>query len=377
MMEIKITECKSKKEILQFIKAQWLFYKSDKNFVPPLIMDRQKLLDTQKNPFYKHAKIKLMLAYSGDEIVGRIAAITNENHNKTHNDKVGFFGFFESVNDQKVADKLFDSARDFLKASGMDTMRGPVHPSMNDENGLLISGVDEPPVILMCYNPPYYKKLIEDYGFAKAMDTYAYILDSNNYASDKMKRLQGMVRDRYNIKIRSIELKDKAGFKRDVAILKDVYNKAWELNWGHVMMTGEEFDFLANDLKQIADPKFALICEIDGKPAGFALAVPDINQSLIHNKSGGILTGIWHLLTKKSKIDTVRVIVLGLLPEYRRTGADAVMYWEIGQAALNNGIRRGEASWILENNEMMKKGLETTMNAEIYKTYRLFDKKIA
>lgn len=369
----KVTEASGKKK---FINCQWDFYKGDKNWVPPIKMDRQKLLDEKKNPFYKHSDIQLFLAYDNGKIVGRIAAITNDNHNKIHNDKVGFFGFFECIDSQDVANALFKAAEEWLVAKGMTDIRGPLNPSTNDESGLLVDSFDQPAVILMTYNPPYYPKLIENYGFKKEKDLLAYILHHDTYASEKLSRMQKIVRERKGITIRSINFKNKEKFKEDVKTVKDIYNAAWQPNWGFVKMTDEEFDFLANDLKTIAEPKLTLIAEIKGKPVGFALSLPDINQALIYNRGGGILGAVWCLMTKKKKIDLTRIIVLGVLPEYQSSGVDAVLYHEIGETAYELNMPKGEASWILEDNQMMRRGLETTMKGEVYKTYRIYQKEM-
>lgn len=363
-------------ETLRFIKSQWLFYKDQPHWVPPMLMDRKKLLNVHKNPFFKHSEMQLFFAERDGQIVGRIAAITNYNHNKEHTDKVGFFGFFECIDDQGVATALFTAAEQWLSDNGMDTARGPVNPSMNDECGLLVDGFDGPPVILMTYNPPYYANLIEGAGYGKSQDLYAYLLRNQNYASDKMKRLFDVIVKRHELVFRGFDFKNMPVFKRDVATLKYIYNEAWERNWGFVKFTDEEFDFLAADLKQIADPNLVFIVESKGRIAGFCLALPDVNQSLIHNKNGGLLQGAYHLLTKSKKIDLCRIIVLGVLPEFRNTGIDAAIYMEIGQRAKERGILLGEASWILESNEMMNKGLTTTMHGERYRTYRLYDKSL-
>lgn len=375
-MGLNVKAIDNKKEVNKFIDAQYLFYKNDKNFVAPLKMDRQKLLNIDKNPFFKHSDIQMFLAERDGKVVGRIAGITNDNHNKTHNDNLGFFGFFECEDNVETAKALFKEAEKWLKSKGKDAIRGPVNPSMNDEVGMLVDGFDSPPVILMTYNPKYYMNLIEKSGYAKEKDLLAYHLVNKDYISDKMKRLNDLIRDKFKITIRNVNFKDKTQFKKDVATLKHVYNQAWQPNWGFVKMTDEEFDFLADDLKQIADPIYTMIAEVDGKVAGFALGLPDINQTLIHNKSGGIVSGLWHLLTKKSKINMLRIIVLGVLPEYQKTGVDSVLYWEMGTRGIPKGITQGEASWILEDNEMMKKGLTTTMKGKVYKTYRLYQKKI-
>lgn len=375
-MSFTIRPVSSSADVLKFIKSQWNFYNNDPNWVAPIIADRKKLLDTKKNPFYKHASMQLFLAEDNGRIVGRIAAIVNDNHNKTHNDKVGFFGFFECADDQKVADALFDAAADWLRKKGMTDIRGPVNPSMNDECGLLVEGFDSPAVVLMTYNPPYYARLIEKAGYSKVKDLYAYLLRQEDYRSEKLQRLQNVIRERNKLVIREVDFKHKEQFRKDVTTIKDLYNSAWQPNWGFVKMTDEEFDFLAKDLKQIADQRYTVIAESDGKPVGFMLALPDINQSLIYQKKGHLPGAIWHLLTKKKKINTLRIIVLGVLPQYQGRGIDAVLYHEAGARGLPNGITQGEASWILEDNVEMNHALQHAMHGTRYKTYRMYQKAL-
>lgn len=375
-MKFTIRPVKSASDKMLFIKSQWNFYNGDPNFVPPIIEDRKKLLNTEKNPFYKHSRIQLFLAESNNVIVGRIAAIINDNHNIEHDDKVGFFGFFECVNDQAVANALLDAAGAWLKEHGMQQIRGPVNPSMNDEAALLVEGFDSPPQVLMTYNPQYYQALLENYGMHKVMDLFAYILHNATYQSEKMKRMVNLLRERTGITIRSMDFKNKANFKRDTAILKNIFNAAWEKNWGFVKITDDEFDFLVNDLKQVAEPSLVLIAEHQGKPVGFAITLPNINEALIHNKKGSLLGALWHLVTKKKKITSVRIFVLGLLPEFRNKGIDTLMYAETADAAHKLGCDTGEASWILESNEAMNKALTQIMQASKYKTYRIYERDI-
>lgn len=363
-------------DTMPFIKAQWLFYNGDPNWVPPLIMDRKKLLNQKVNPFYKHAQLQMFLAERDGKVVGRIAAITNERHNALHHDTIGFFGFFECIDDQAVANALFDAAKQWLRSKGKTDIRGPVNPSMNDETGLLVDGFDGPPVLLMTYNPPYYEKLIKGAGLDKVKDLYAYMLYTADWQSDKLARLADIVKERNAVTFRNLNLSDKTQFKRDVETLREIYNTAWEKNWGFVKMTNEEFDFLAADLKQIANPEYAFIAESHGKIAGFLLAVPDVNYCLRHNKSGGLLTGLYHLLTKRKKIRLIRLIVLGVLPEFRGTGIDAAMYTEIARRAKRDNLIGAEASWILEDNDMMNRGLTQTMKGHRYRTYRLFQSSL-
>jgi hypothetical protein len=373
MSKVIIETVSSKKDLLDFIKFSWKIYKNDKYWVPPLIFDRKKLFDKAIHPFFKHAEMEFFLARRNGELVGRIASIKNDLHNKYHNDKVGFFGFFESINDQEVANALFDSAKKWLKGKGLTEMRGPANPSSNEEYGMLIDGFDDEPRIMMTYNPKYYLELCNNYGFTKAKDLYAYKLENKKViASDKLRRVAEIAQKRSGIKISQINMKD---FDNELEKVKLVYNKAWAPNWGFIPMTDEEIDAMAKDLKQIIEPSLVLFGEIDNKIVGFSLVLLDYNY-IFKQMNGKLFPfGIIKLLTQKKKIKWARILTLGIIPEYQKRGLDAVFYWEIVQRAANIGIFLGEASWILEDNDMMNRGAET-MNGEIYKKYRIYEIKI-
>lgn len=372
MSAVTIRPVRTSADEMKFIKFLWKIYKDDPHWVPPLIMDRKKLIDKKKNPFYQHSEMELFLAERDGEIVGRIGAIVNYNHNKEHEDKVGFFGFYESVNDQEVANALFDEAKNYLRSKGMTQMRGPANPSVNDEYGLLVDAFDKSPVVLMTYNPPYYASLFEKYGLKKLKDLYAYLLSQDSVYSERLTRFNEIVKQREGLTFRSLNMKD---FKGDVDRIKEIYNKAWSRNWGAVPMTNAEFDALAKDLKPLVVPDLVIIAEAKGKTIGFALSLPDINIALKYNKSGRLLTGLWHLYTKKKKINLVRIIVLGVVPEHQRSGAAGVLFYETAARAKKLGYQYGEASWVLEDNVMMNRAAEM-MNATRYKTYRLYEMNI-
>jgi GNAT superfamily N-acetyltransferase len=355
-----------------FINFLWTIYKDNPNWVPPLKMDRKKLIDRKKNPFYSHSDMELFLAERGGQVVGRIGAIVNYNHIKEHNEQIGFFGFFESVNDQEVANLLFDKAKEYLRSKGMTAMRGPANPSVNDEYGLLVDGFNLSPVVLMTYNPSYYVPLIESYGFTKLKDLYAYKLSQETVYTDRLVRFNELIRQKEGLTFRSINMKE---FKQEVDKVKEIYNKAWSKNWGAVPMTDTEFDALAADLKMVLEPELILMAEVKGKPIGFGLSLPDINIPLKYNKSGGLLTGLYHLFTKKKKIDLVRIIVLGVIPEYQRTGAAGVLFYETAVRAKKLGYKYGEASWVLEDNLMMNRAAEM-MSGVRYKTYRIYEMQV-
>ena len=375
-MSCEIIPITDKKGLKCFIKSQWLFYKGDKNFVPPMIAEDMKLFDRNKNPLWEHADYQLFLAKRNGEIVGRIAAVENKLHNEIHQDKVGFFGFFECVNEQEVANKLFDACQKWLLARNLNIMRGPANPTFNDVIGLLLEGFDSPPVTLSPYTPKYYLTLCEGAGFCKAKDLYAYKMREENFRSEKLLRMFDVVKQRTNATIRELDFKNKVQLAKDVRALKQIYNAAWQPNWGFVKMTDKEFDALVQQLVPVAEPKLTFIVQIDDKPIGFALGLPDINQALIYNKSGSTLGAVYHLLTKKKKIDSFRIIVLGVLPEYQRTGVDILLYHKFGESANELGIHYGDASWILEDNEMMNRALTGTVNGQIYKKFRIYEKSI-
>lgn len=374
-MPISITPVRTARQLNRFIGMVWDIYKGDPNWVPPVKFDRKRLLNRQKNPFWQHSQFEMFLAERDGQVVGRVAAIINGNHNATYGDKVGFFGFFESINDQEVANRLLAAAQQWLAERGMEVMRGPVNPSLNDEAGLLVEGFDDPPQILMTYNPKYYSTVIETFGLAKSKDMFAYRL-TRSFLTEKIQRVQSAVRQREGLTIRSVDFSDKTAFQRDVETIKDIYNMAWQANWGFVKMTDAEFDFIAKDLKQLADPDFVLIAEANGQPVGFALGLPDINQVLIQNKSGGLLGAILAMLRFRKRINRGRIFILGVIPRFQRLGIDAVLYYEVGTRMVDGkGYREGEASWVVEDNVMMNRAAQM-MNGELYKRYRLYDKII-
>ncbi len=370
MSSIKIIPVISEKQRMQFIKFPWKIYKNDPYWVPHLIADRKKILDKNKNPFFKHAEMEMFLAEKNGELVGRIAAIKNDLHNQHHNDKIGFVGFFECINDQEVANILFDTAKKWLKEKGMDTMRGPANPSSNDEWGLLVDGFEDSPRLLMPYNPKYYIGLFENYGFQKVKDLLAFKIEHDKLMqSEKLKRGAEIVKQRYKLEISQLNMKD---LKGELDKVKFVYNKAWAPNWGFVPLTDEEIDAMAVDLKQIVEPSLVLFGKINDQLVGFAFVMLDYNQVFKQMNGKLFPFNFLKLFTKKKEISWARIITLGLIPEFQKKGLDSLFYWEIVNRAAKLGIKLGEASWILEDNEMMRRGI-VLMNGEEYKRYRVYD----
>jgi hypothetical protein len=373
---VKIRKVENEQDKMRFIKLPWEIYRGDSNWVPPLIFDVRNNLNPQKNPFFKHSEIDFYLAEKDGKLVGRIAAIKNDNHNNFYKDKAGFFGFFETIDDEEVSDLLLDTACDWCKNKGFDTILGPVNPSTNDECGLLIDGFDSPPVFLMTYNPKHYINKIENFGFEKAKDLYAYDISSdvinNEKLMAKLERMAALIQKRYGVTLRKINMKDLTG---EVRKIEDVYNSAWEENWGFVPITTDEFDYMANSLKAVVDEDLVMFAEIDGKPVGFSLSLPDFNQ-VLKKMNGRLLPfGIFKLLTGKKKINNLRVIIMGVKPEFQKKGIDSLFYLETVKAGNRNHYRGAEISWVLEDNMPMRMTAEN-LGAKIYKTYRIYQKKL-
>ncbi len=341
MSQIEIKPVVNNRDLIRFIKVPWKIYQDDPNWVPPLIMDRKKLLNRKKNPFYQHAEMEMLIAYKDGQPVGRIAAITNENHNKFQEDNNGFFGFYESINDPEVTAALLDQTRQWLISKGKDGMLGPLNPSTNDELGLLIEGFKTPPYIMMCHNPAYYQTLLENYGLKKAKDLFAWYVDlRERELPEKLLRVAETVTSKYGITIRNITLKK---LDQDLELVREVYNNAWSKNWGFVPLTPEEINYIANDLKQIAREELILLAERDHRPIAFSMTLPNINEVLIKIRNGRLFpTGFLTLLTGLKKVTTCRVITLGVVRELQTIGLGAVLYLRDDPAGqeTRHGCRR-------------------------------------
>lgn len=365
----------SKKDKKAFVLFTQEVYKNNTNWVQPLTMDIMPKLDTKTHPFFLNGSMQLFMAYqvSDNKIVGRIAAITNKAHNDVHNDNVGFFGFFECINNQEVANLLFDTAAKWLKNRNYSSMQGPASPSSNYEYGLLTEGFDDPPRLMMSYNPPYYQNLIENYGFDIAKKLVAYrLVRERSLSNEKIVRVAKLARERAGLQIRQANLKN---LKEEVKNIKEIYNKAWALNWGFVPLSDAEIDAMAKELGMLADKEFVLFGYINDQLVGFALAMRDYNF-IIKQMNGNLFPfNFLKIFTQKNKIKWSRVITLGILPEYQRKGLDAVFYYELLKGAEKLGIELAEASWILEDNLMMNRGA-IALEGEIYKRYNVYDKEL-
>jgi len=374
MSNLTIRTVQTKKELKDFIRFVWKINNGDPNWVPPLMMDRLRVLDKKKNPFFKHAEAEYFLAYRNGEIVGRIAAITNQNHNDFHKDNTGFFGFLEGINDPEVFGALLEEAKKWVKNKGKDFMMGPMNPSTNDEIGFLIEGFDTPPYFMMTHNPPYYNDLMQKLGYEKVKDVFAIYVHRDFFVvSEKLKAVAQATREKFGITLRTVRLKD---FDEELERVRTVYNNAWSRNWGFVPMTPEEFDFIADDFRRLLDPELVFIAEIKDRPVGFSLALPDYNQVFKKIPNGRLFPfGFITFLTARKKIDSLRVITLGVVQEFQHAGIGGMFYLETFERGIKRGYKSAEMSWILEDNDLMLKAA-TLMGGRKYKTYRIYGTKL-
>lgn len=370
---LKIIPVQTKKDLNNFIKLPYNIYKNYKYWVPPLNIDIKGRLSEKHNPFFEFSSQQLFLAIKNKECVGRIAAIENTLHNKIHNERAGFFGYFECIDDQDTANLLFDTAKKWLNERNINIIKGPANPSSNDEYGLLVDGFNDYPRLMMPYNPEYYIKLIENYGFTKAHDLYAYELVSDTVLStEKLIRGVELVKQRTGVKIRNLKLKS---INSELELVKKIYNQAWAPNWGFVPFTENQINQAAKDLKPLIDENLVLFAEINDQAVGFALVMPDYNE-IFKDLNGRLFPfGIFKLLLRRKKIQWARILILGLIPEFQKKGLDSLLYFEITKRARERGILRGEGSWILDDNEMINKGMQS-IGGKIYKKYRIYELEI-
>jgi hypothetical protein len=374
--DVVVTPVTTAAEKKAFIRFQYELYDDLPNFIPPLEMDRKNVLDPKKNPWFRFGTAQLFLARRGGKIVGRIAAIEDPRYNEFHGTKTGWFGFFECVNDVGVAQALLDTAEAWVKARGLTSIMGPASFSSNGEWAFLAEGFDKPPAIMMPYNPPYYLKLVEACGFTKAKDLWAWKIDIQGELPEKVARIAEKVKQREGLVVREASLKD---WDNEIRRIKDIYNSAWEKNWGFVPMTDEEFDHMGQELKLILNPKLVLFAEVNGQPVAFCITILDANQAI--KKANGRLTtfgmpiGLVKMLLELKRIKQGRLIAMGIKREYRKRGLDSVLMLETFKATKALGWWGGEIGWTLEDNDMVNRAIEV-FGCEKYKTYRVYEKSL-
>jgi len=375
--KIEVSEVTSRRERDAFIKFPWQIYANDPAWVPPLILERKAFLDRKRHPFYRHGDAALFLARKDGKILGRIIASDDPNYNSLHESNVGCFGLFECIDERDVSAALFEAAASWLRKRGRDEMIGPIDYSTNYVCGLLIDGFQFPPTILTAHNPPYYRQLIESCGFTKAKDWYAWWFADPSKVVGHLRRLATRVHRQRPVTLRSANLKN---LRDESRRLREIYNQAWEKNWGFVPFTAAEIEFMTHELKPLLVPEFAWIAEIGNEPVGLTLCLPDINV-VLRELNGrltrfGLPIGLIKLLLYKKRIKKGRLIALGVVEKYRRAGiAEMLVLRVMEETMIKRGIT-GELSMTLEDNFMINRFLEA-IGAHRYKTYRIYRKSIA
>jgi len=375
-MPLELRPATSRADLRRFVAFPYALYDQRRhpNWVPPLRLAVYDALDQKKNPFYRDAERALFLALRDGEVVGRIAAIENRAYNAFHGNRIGFFGFFECVDDQGVADLLFRVAGDWLGARGLDTMQGPMNPSTNYECGLLVEGFENRPTFMTAWNPPYYDALCTRAGLAKAKDLLAFWFPATEPGYELpefVQRQAARALEEGRMEFRDL---DPRHFDREVAACWEIYNDAWEKNWGFVPMARPEFEHMAKDMKHLLWPELAFMAWVNGKPAGFMLAVPDYNEALRHNRSGRLFPfGLLRMLWGKRTIRTARVMALGVKREFRSRSILALFTTEVMRRGLAMGKIGAEASWLLEDNQLIVKPMRA-MGARERMRWRVYER---
>lgn len=359
------------RERRQFVNFPWKLYEGDPNWVPPLVMEQRGLLGYRRHPFHDEAEVQTFLATRDGRVCGRIAAIHNRAYNRHVGENWGFFGFFESVDDPESANLLLDAARDWLAQRGARTIRGPANPSLNYECGLLVEGFHSPPTFMMTYNKPYYGKLIENWGYHKAQDLYAFWghIDMVSKLDKKLYFISQEAKARFNVKVRAMNPRN---FREEVQMFLRVYNAAMAGSWSFSPLSPAEIKVLAAGLQHLIAPELAVIAEVDGEPIGACLGLLDYNPRI--KKINGRLFpfGFLRLIRNKREITKMRVLSINVVPEYQRWGLGVVLLGGLIKPMQNWGMLEAEFSWVLESNTLSRGSLEKG-GAKLDKTYRMYD----
>lgn len=351
----------------EFIRLPFKLYDSSPQWVPPLLREIKDQF-SQRNPFLGHAKVQPFIAVRRGKTIGRIVAILNQGYIDQYGSMTGFFGFFESVDEEEVARALFEAAGQWLLTQGMERMQGPMNFSSNEEWGSLIEGFDEPPMVMMPYNAPYHQSLYETCDFVKAKDLYAYIAEVPDRLPEKVYRV-ARVAEKQGITVRQISIRS---LESEMRIFRSIYNSAWEKNWGFMPLTDEEIAHTARRLKPVIVPELALIAECKGEPVGFMMFLPDYNYVLKRLNGRLLPFGVVKALYYAGKISDARLLLLGIRARFRRRGVDSLLFMEGLKGLHAKGFRRMELSWVLEDNYPVQRVIET-MQGRLYKKYRLYE----
>ncbi len=373
--QLQIIPVVGRRLLRSFIELPWTLYADDPCWVPPLIFERKWHL-SPKNPYFEHADFQAWIACRGKRVVGRISAQVDQLHLQRYHDATGFFGFLEAEDNGETFRALFEVAEKWLRQRGMERIRGPFSLSINDECGLLVEGFDSPPPIMLGHALPYYESRVEEQGFAKEQDLLAYRVLT---ATPQPRQLEILTkRSGGQVKIRAMR---RDSFNEDLAIIQDIFEDAWSENWGFIPFTPAEFTELGKNLKLLVDVDFVRIAEVDGEPAGMMITFPNLNE-MIKDLNGRLLPFGWLKLLWRLKVvgaKTARVPLMGVRRRYQgsRLGVAIalMMISPIHIKARKQGIKEVDMSWILEQNQAMRKIIES-VGSTLYKRYRIYQKEL-
>ncbi len=362
----------------RFIRVPWYIhreYHPNTHWVPPLLMDRRHFLDPARNPLFEHVAAAFWLARLGGRDVGRIAAIDDADYEGAHGERVGYFGMFESPNEPAIAAALVNRSCAWLKKRGCERVIGPLDFSTHYTCGTLVDHFDRDPGMNMPYNPPYYDALLRSCGFEKAKDLWQWDYDVRTPVPERIVRLAERIKARDRVRVRTIDFRD---WDAEVMRTREIYNEAWQHNWGFVPIRENEFHHIARDLKLVLHPSLALIAEVDGTPVGVALTIMNVNP-ILKKLDGklfptGLLRLIWGVKVHPT-MHTGRLVVLGIRSGYRRRGIDALLFVATHRAAERLGWHSGEIGWTLEDNELVNRAIKAMGSSRIG-TYRIFGRTL-
>ena len=368
MSEIRVCPIDLPRHAGRFVRSWWPIYRGAEHWVPPLISERKAFLDPNQNPYFEVAEVQCFIAYRGQRALGTIAATVDRELQKRE-PGVGLFGFFEFVDEPEVARALWQAASAWLREQGMSCARGPFNFNQNHDFGLLVDGFEVDPSVANPYTHGYYPAIYEELGLRGVMDWYAYWL-ARGPVPPLIDRLASRVESRHpNLRV---ETMDAADYMRGVHLFREIFNDAWDHNWGHVPMLPAEFDFLAKRLEPILDPGLCFFAFLDDECAAASIALPDTTP-VMKAMNGRIFPfGWWHAVRGGKKIDAMRILVLGVKQRFQHLGLGAPIYRKTWEEGLRRGYRGADASLVLAGNHRMRGPLEK-LGGEIYMTYRAYE----
>jgi GNAT superfamily N-acetyltransferase len=367
---IEILAAESGRAHREFVALPYRLYRNDPRFVAPLRRERRDLFSKARHPFFAHADAAFFVARRAGRTVGRIEAIVNHAYGARHEPGTGFFGAYECERDRAASDALLAAAGAWLRKQGMTAMRGPFTHSQNEEYALLVDGFDAPPAVQLAYNPPYYADLLEGYGLRPARDLHAWWADTDSEIDPRLLRVADAIRKRGRIAVRALRLAD---YDAEVDRAERLLNAVLAETRGFVPVTSAELRFAAAQFRSLFRPELVLFAEVAGDAVGIVLAIPDFNQALAHVPDGRLFPFGWLRIARGLRaIDQLRLMALGVRPEYRRRGIEVLLVLELREAARRLGYRGGELSMVWEDNAAIH-GTIAAMGGRRTKTYRIYE----